>query len=143
MNWSTHTHTDRHTPQQQQYQQQQPDEMLKDEPDLDPSAANFKETRMDKEKGAEQKEEQDPMLASTQLVKKAVAEVTAGKNLAKWLRGLTLAPATKIELPEVARWRSVGEVDEIKKAKGPRKLYLDGSGSTPDPRTRRCGWGVA
>ena len=86
---------------------------------------------------------QHPIRASEHLAERATADVLAQTNCAKWLRAMQPSSGTKVQLPQQERTVLVADQSYIMQAGGHKIIYLDGSGSSSDRRTCRCGWGIS
>jgi hypothetical protein len=99
------------------------------------------ENQSDKDADAKSKTTCDPVKASEWLRKATENDIRNGENLGLWLRGITPAVRTRVSMPRAARSMMVGEHCCAKERLSTRRAYLDGSGTSSDPRSRRCGGG--
>ena len=87
--------------------------------------------------------DQDDFRKSRHLAAQANRAMEKGEDQCFWLRGLVPKRWTETPLPEQRSgpWK-VGTANQTSPPR-PSYVYVDGSGTTADRRTRRCGWSVA
>ncbi len=91
----------------------------------------------------DKKKAKNPFVVTKGIVKVAVAQLAKGENNCLWNRGIVPTIGQSDSDVPVERAYTVGNQDMASNPCQRIKVYVDGSGSRPDVRLRRCGWGVA
>ncbi len=95
------------------------------------------------EAGGEKKDApKNPYRLSPKVAAMAKADLDSGRNQSFWIRGIVPqvqgvpqdTPVEKVMKVGQQTWETLGSAI---------LAFIDGSGTHPDPRIRRCGWGVA